>query len=282
MNELVIVGGAIGGVWLLQNLKPASKPQPETAGNAITAAMEKLLAQRPLAAGTVTLDGGVTSDQQGISWTPEPARQHSASANYIAMRDAMVDAFGRVPGATVAPTGLNTGQLADIMTAWLAAYDAGRGANHQNFALTSAEAKGTVSTGGGIVVGWATCATSSEDDRTSLGNAACALSAYRDYMAAMPLAWDASYQYTIETFRLVNALAAEMDGADFTQPGVRNEDQNWKWSDVPGALVYAGEESVKAVVDLAGRGASALAGYVLDSNLFWFAALGFAAYMVLS
>lgn len=262
---LAIAGAVIGGLYLVTDsglLTPGGPAvvQEEHAGTAITKAMQTLLASRPLA---------------GVSWSQDAARPLSATANYGQMLNAMIGYFGQADGATRAPHGVSNDQLVEIATKWLAAYDAGRAADGRNFQFTTSEAADTLFGTG--------CADTRSDQRTSLGNAACDLASYRDQVAAgaASVAFTDPDEVTIEMFRRINALAAEMDGADYTVNGVRNSDQDWKYSDIPGGIVAAGEASLSFVEGLAGKAASTLGAAIVGSDLFWLGVIGFAGYFAL-
>lgn len=271
MIDPVVIGGAVVvGLYLLDGRPNSGPVQRSAPGDAITAAMTELLNRR----------GWIIP-----TWNPDDDAKFSAAANYNLMRQAYVAQYGAAPGT---PTGaplpggdIDEGDLSALATAWLAAYDAGRKANPQNFALGTDEASGTfINNGSWFNGGDASQRRCAEvTNKTSLGVAACELSSYRDSLDAgtgVPIA-----ESTRETFRLVNRLASEMDGADYVTPGVRNTEQGWQWSSVPGALGAAVSATGGVVVDAAEKVGGAVGDLVLGSNLIWLVVLGGAAYMVL-
>lgn len=272
MNELLIAGGVIGLVYYTGSQPIMDRNDSDKAGHAITAAMQTLLGKRPLA---------------GVSWSQDPGSPLSATANYNQMRGALVGQYGQIatPLLSQPIPRLTQAQLVEVATAWLAAYDRGRIVDRQNFAFIPEEADASfASSGSALSAARNTCAETTSADRTSLGDAACDLASYRDYVkggGADVTVLVVEGTITLEMFRRINRLAVEMDGADYVNAGLRNSEQGWKWEDIPGGIGAAASASVSFVEDVAGKAASALGGAIVGSDLFWLAGLGFAAYLVL-
>lgn len=258
MNPYYIAAGAVGGVFILDTTGAFARDgvtEAQSAGKAIAAAMNNLRERGAIA---------------GVSYQVAPS--NDAVATLINLRKAMVAKYGPIdnsgsPKSLITPL-VAASELVEVMTAWLHAYNAGR-ATSPDFALAS------------NVLNYASpCSSVASEDRTAIGEAACNLSSYRDQVSAMdnPKGVDA---LTVQTFSLVNALAAEMDGADFTTPGVRKTETAPQFSDIPGALAAAGAATAGFVAGVAGDAAGAIAGAIVGSPLFWAVGLGIVGYMVL-
>ena len=254
MNPVIASGVVIGIIGFASTRSPGAA-HVAMAGDAIIAAMQSL--QGKMVAGVgFAVDSGA-----------------SAITTYGNMRIALVAKYGAIGGISGAslPAGLTGDQLKEIMTAWLAAYDAGRLKNVKNFAMRIP----STGIGASVELPFTPCSSIDESDRTSLGSAACAMSSYRDNLVV----WQSDDDNTVEAFRLIARLAGEMEGADYVAGGLdlRNSDQGWKLGDVPGALEAAASAVEHTVTDALGG----VAGAIVGSGLFWLVGLGFVGYMVL-
>lgn len=253
MDPLVISGAVGTGVYLYDSRRTGTSVVV-TQGAGTVAAMAALRAR-----GTVG----------GISFAVDPAS--SASSTYRNMQRASLvthKPIGQSGPQALLPSGMTSDQLTDIATAWLAAFDAGRKASPQNYSLTT-EYK--------PLNQFSLCSMTPDADRSTIGVAACDLSAARDDLGAF-----VDDEDTQTIFSAVNRLAAEMDAADASAGGIvlTSEDQNWRWSDVPGAIEHAGAATADFVGNVAGTAIGGIAGAVVGSPLFWAVGLGAVVYFL--
>jgi len=266
LNPFLASAGLVAGVLVLERLTGTHVITPHAS-----------------AAGTTAMGQLKGSSVAGVTF--EVPDSSDPIAAFVSMRRALIAKFGqlKMPGKQQYPDNLGAGELLEVIDTWLAAYRAGRDSGSAtaivDFNLIDTDDVVEISINSRRAyelaesTGAAPSALLGGHGLSSLGKAVVDLLRWRRTVAARST-FGTDETGTIETFDRVLRLATELAGVSFTFAGARPSEQGVTTDDIARGLAQAGAGTAKFVAKFAGDAAGAAAGAVVDSSLFWAAALG--------